>query len=378
MRVCFVSQQLHDIRTGVGTYANNLIPALIARGVSATVVGRGAAPAWPGVTVHTVAPSRRDPTPEGWFSFAWGAARELRRLGGRFDLVHFLDAREALFHGRRGAPVLGSIHDCYLAEADPSPGYWKARYADWFPRWAYHRVARVLERRALGKLDALIANSDYVRQAVAAGHALPLERLRTVYYGFTFPWGPPPAGETRRRPEVLFIGANLQRKGLPALLRALAGLRAELPELRLHVVGDHPMRPQMEALARELGMGGLVTFHGFLPHDALAPLFRAARVLALPSEVEGFGITLLEAMHCGVPVIASTRGGSPELVRDAWNGFLVEPGDVDTLAARLRVLLTDDRRWAELRAHGEETAAGFTLPRMVDETLAVYRTLVPA
>ena len=373
MRVCFLSQQIGDIRTGVGTYANNLIPALAGRGVETTVIGRGEAPTWPGVSYHPVSWPTHDPTPEGWLSFAWGAARRLRRLGFEgFDLVHCLDARESLFVRRRhGVPVVGTIHDCYLAQA-AGPRYWKARYSDWLPRYGYHRLARLLERRALRRLDAIIANSDYVRQAVVTGYGLGRERLRTIHYGFEFPWGAP-AGRAPGRPEVLFVGANLERKGLPGLLRALAALRPAVPGLRLHVVGDHPVRPRMEALARELGIASLVVFHGFLPHEALAPLYGTARVLALPSEVEGFGITLLEAMHSGLPVIASTRGGSAEVVREGWNGYLVEPGDVPTLARRLRALLTDDRLWAELGDRGRETAARFALPRMVEETLALYR-----
>src|SRR5262245_48417034 len=201
----------------------------------------------------------RDPTPEGWLSFAWAAARRVRGLGAGYDLVHFLDAREALFfRPRRGVPVVGTIHDCYLAEAARTLGYWKARYADWLPRYAYHRVARTLERRALGRLDAIVANSDYVRAAVAGAYRLPAGRLRTIYYGFVFPWESPPRAEAHRRPEILFVGANLQRKGLPALLHALVEVRAAVPEVRLHVVGDHPVRPHMEALARELGVAGQV------------------------------------------------------------------------------------------------------------------------
>ncbi len=378
MRVCIVSQQIQDIRTGLGTYANNLIPALAGRGVEVTLVGRGEAPGWAGVTYHGVPPVKGDPTPEAWLSFAWGARSRLRRLAAAgVDLIHFLDARESFFWRRRqGVPVVGTIHDCYLAEAATGLRYWRARYADWLPRYAYHRVARVLERRALGRLDALAANSDYVREAVARSYRLPAERLRTIYYGFVFPWASPPASDTCRRPEILFVGANLQRKGLPALLRAVAALRTAVPGLRVHVVGDHPVRPQMEALARTLGVAGLVTFHGFLPHEALAPLYRTARVLALPSEVEGFGITLLEAMHSGMPVIASAHGGSPELVRDGWNGYLVAPGDVDALATRLRTLLTDDPVWTELAGHGRETAGRYALPRMVDETLALYGAVV--
>jgi glycosyltransferase involved in cell wall biosynthesis len=369
-----VSQQIQSIRTGLGTYANNLIPALAGGGHEVVVVGRGDDPGWPGVEYHAVPRGAHDPTPEDWLSFAWHAARRVAALGRtrRPDVVHFLDAREALWARAGDRPLVGTIHDCYLAEAAVGPGYWKARYGDWLRRWAYHRVARRLERRALAKLALVVANSDYVRRAVGERYGFPPARLRTIYYGFVFPWDPP-AEPSARRPEVLFVGANLERKGLPALLRAVAALGERVPGLRLHVVGDHPSRRGMEALARALDVAPRVTFHGFLPNEALAPLYRTVRALALPSEVEGFGITLLEAMHCGVPVIGTTRGGSAELVRDGWNGYLVEPGDVHGLTERLRMLLTDDAAWAALAGHGRETAARFTRARMVAETLDAYR-----
>ena len=377
MRVCFVSQQIGTVRTGVGTYANALVPAVAAAGHPATLVGRGADPQWPGVTYHAVPAAPGDPTPEGWLSFAWLAARRLRRLlaAGGFDVVHFLDAREALFAPRRGAMV-GTVHDCYLATASPALGYWRRRYGDWARRWAYHRLARRLEQAALGRLDRLIANSNYVREALVAAYRLPPRALRTVYLGFSFPWPAAEDGARAGTRAVLFVGANFERKGLPALLAALARVRPRVPDVELHVLGDHPSRRRMEARAAALGLGGRVTFHGFVPRAEVAACYRSAALLALPSEVEGFGITLLEAMHSGLPVIASAEGGSGELVRDGWNGYLVQPGDVGGLADRLLELLGDERRRAEMGGNGRRTAERFTLGRMVDETLAVYRDAV--
>jgi len=374
MRICFVSQQVADIRTGVGMYANALIPAVAEAGHRTTLVARGRAPGWKDVDHHPVPAVPRDPTPEGWLSFAWIAARRLGALGGAraFDVVHFLDAREALFARRAdGASLVGTVHDCYLAAASPDLSYWRSRYSDWVRRWAYHRLARRLERAALRKLDALIANSRYVERQVGAAYALPPRALRTIYHGFRFGWEARSAGSPSS--DVLFVGANFERKGLPGLLRALARVRERVPDVHLHVAGDHPSRRHMEGLAGELGLAEHVIFHGFLPRADVAALYRGAAVLALPSEVEGFGITLMEAMHSGVPVIASTEGGSAELVRDGWNGFLVAPGDVATLADRLLVLLTDGQRRAEMAANGRETAGRYPLARMVAETLAVYR-----
>jgi len=175
MRVCFVSQQIGEIRTGVGMYANNLIPAMAEAGHEAVLIGRGSPPAWSRVAYHGVPAVPRDPTPEGWLSFAWMAARRLGDIGGpgAFDVIHFLDAREALFTRRQGAaPLVGTIHDCYLAAAASGPSYWRRRYGDWLQRWTYHVLARRLERAALRRMDALIANSRYVEGEVAAGYRL--------------------------------------------------------------------------------------------------------------------------------------------------------------------------------------------------------------
>jgi glycosyltransferase involved in cell wall biosynthesis len=374
VRICFVSQQIGDIRTGVGTYANALIPALARAGHEAVVVGRGRAPAWDRVEYRAVPAAPRDPTPEGWLSFAWRAAALLGGPDGA-DLVHFLDAREALFLRRlHRTPAVGTIHDCYLADASPSPLYWKRRYGDWLARWVYHRLARRLEGRALGKLDFLIANSRWVERAVTTAYHLAPGAAATVYLGFSFTDASRPG--VRPGAEVLFVGGNFQRKGLPTLLRALVGVKARVPDVRLQVIGDHPARAGMVALAESLGLADRVRFLGHLPHDAVVAHYGTARVLAMPSEVEGFGITLLEALHAGVPVVASSQGGSTELVQDGRNGYLVAPGDVGALAERLTRLLTDDRLCEELGARGRETADRFTLARMVEETLAVYRTVL--
>jgi glycosyltransferase involved in cell wall biosynthesis len=375
VNICYVSQQVGEVRTGVGTYARALVPAVVDAGHEATIVGRGAAPGWPGVAFHAVPRAAVDPTPEGWVSFARAAARRIRGLEGRFDVVHFLDAREALSMRRPPAPLVGTAHDAYLASAPASPGYWRARYTDWPRRWLYHRLARRLERRALRRLDALVTNSDWVRDAVVARYALRVAPCRTVYIGLAAA-APVAPSAALRAPHLLFVGVNFQRKGLPTLLRALAALRADVPAVRLTVVGDHPTRADMEALARTLGVADAVRFTGLLAPADVAACYATARVLVLPSEVEGFGLTLLEAMQRGVPVVAGAEGGSRELVRDGVNGVLVPPGDVATLAARLRALLTDDGLCARLAAAGRETAAAFTPARMAAETLAVYGELL--
>jgi len=154
--------------------------------------------------------------------------------------------------------------------------------------------------------------------------------------------------EARRRygvsddaPLALFVGALDQAhrfKNVDGLIRAFA--RVPLPEARLWIVGDGGLRPELEALARRLGLGERVQFLGKHPPSALPPLFRAADVSVLPSTgVESFGLVLLESMACGTPVIAAALPGVRTLVEEGVDGHLAAVGDEADLARLLELRL---------------------------------------
>src|SRR5215469_12028462 len=114
------------------------------------------------------------------------------------------------------------------------------------------------------------------------------------------------------------------------VVRIFARVHASQPSV-LVMVGDGPDRPAAEEEARRLGVADAVAFLGKV--DAVAPLLAAAHVFLLPSETESFGLSALEALACGVPVVASRAGGLPEVVRDGETGVLCGVGDVDGMAA---------------------------------------------
>jgi len=138
---------------------------------------------------------------------------------------------------------------------------------------------------------------------------------------------------------VLFVGRLDPVKGGPLLLEAFAAVHRDHPEARLDIVGDGSERPRLEAQARALGAA--VTFHGYLPQEAVADRLAAADMLVLPSFAEGVPVVLMEAMASRIPVIASRVAGVPELVEDGVSGYLVPPGDTATLTDRLGRLLSD-------------------------------------
>ncbi|MBL8949431.1 MAG: N-acetyl-alpha-D-glucosaminyl L-malate synthase BshA [Myxococcaceae bacterium] len=157
------------------------------------------------------------------------------------------------------------------------------------------------------------------------------------------------------------------------VVRIYAEVKKQLPGATLTLVGDGPARPDVERLAAELRVP--VTFAG--EQRDVVPLLQAADVFLFPSETESFGLAALEALSCGVPVVASRTGGLPELVEDGVTGALLPVGDVAGMAARTVALLTDPALHARHAAAARATAEQKWRPGpQVDAYEALYRSLV--
>lgn len=185
----------------------------------------------------------------------------------------------------------------------------------------------------------------------------------------------PPAQRERGRPPVLIHVSNFRPiKRVHDVVGVFAAVRKITP-CRLELVGDGPERPRIEAEVRALGLEGEVSFRGEM--DDLTNLYGSSDVFLLPSESESFGLAALEAMACGVPVVASDVGGLPDVVADGETGFLTPVGDVAAMAETTARLLMDDRRWAEMsRLARERARTCFGLDRSVDRYEAVYRRVL--
>jgi glycosyltransferase involved in cell wall biosynthesis len=152
-------------------------------------------------------------------------------------------------------------------------------------------------------------------------------------------------GLPREPGALLFLGRLTREKGLFDLLRAMALLVPEFPDLRLHVCGDGDQRPVTD-LADDLGIRDRDILRGWVEGDAKEEMIDRATIFVLPSYSEGLPMCMLEAMGRGLCVVGTRVGGVPDLVDSGGNGLLVEPGDVKGLASALRLLLSrpDERR----------------------------------
>ncbi len=143
-------------------------------------------------------------------------------------------------------------------------------------------------------------------------------------------------------PILMHISNFRPIKRVADTVRILYHVRQHLPA-KLVLIGDGPQRSETEILARELGLSEHVKFLG--KHTALPQLLSAADLFLLPSQSESFGLAALEAMSCGVPVIATSAGGIPEVVLHGETGYLAEIGDVERMARYAIELLTHPRKW---------------------------------
>lgn len=151
---------------------------------------------------------------------------------------------------------------------------------------------------------------------------------------------------------LLFVGRLAAVKGVSILLEALARVRIQHPDVRLTLVGDGEERKKLEELTHELGVSDIVEFVGFKSQTEVAEFFSTADVFVLPSFAEGLPVVLMEALASRVPVITTQIAGVSELVEHGINGFIVRPGDIDSLAEQIFEILEDPSLLSEMGEAG--------------------------
>lgn len=242
--------------------------------------------------------------------------------------------------------------------------------------WRYR-----VNRWTIGLVDRVIAVSANVRDFCVSHIGLPAEKLVVIYNGVALPRELPASRQQARDAlglpsDDLVIGAVTRLdpvKGVDFLIRALA----QVDDARLTVIGDGPERAALEALANDLGVTGQVFWAGHrCDVESLLPAFD---LFVQPSLHEGMPNTVLEAQACGLPVVATAVGGTPEVVVDGVTGLLVPPRDPTALAKAMTVLLRNsDLRRKMGRAGRDRIAQHFSVERMVEQTQALYERLLSA
>ena len=295
-----------------------------------------------------------------------GLLRILAR--GRFDLVHAHSARAGVL--ARTAAALTSTAVVYSPHCFPFVGPWR------LPR---RQFATAVERMLGPLTDAIICVAEEER-SLALGHRLVAsERLHVVHNGCEpcdEDLAPDPELEafSGEGPLAACLTVLRPQKAVHVFVEAAALVLEHMPEARLAVIGDGDLREPLERRAAELALGPRLRFLPFRPPASRQ--LRSIDVFVLPSAWEAFPISVLEAMACGVPQVATDVGGTSEAVDDGDTGLLCPPGSPPALAERILTLLGDPARCGRMGERSRSRhESRFRVEGMVERTAAVYEAV---
>lgn len=356
MRVLLVSNQYYPVIGGIEVFLGQLAPALRARGHEVAVLTgmhRGAtAPreVLDGVTVFRTdivrAVMRKDP-------IAIARCRQAARAAvAEFapDVIHAHDCGPNLWAiAGSGLPLLATVHastKMYAPEQlDP--------------------IAR-----QLAQCGWVTGVSQAVADDVVALVPSLAGRMSVVANGVSVPHDPPVAHPGGRY--IVAAGRMVPIKGFDVLLRAFAQIAAHDPDASLRIVGDGPMRSQLEKLAVTLGVADRVDMSGAVRHSEMAGVFAAASVVAMPSRFEGMPLVALEAALAARPVVATPVQGLADVVIHGETGLVVPTDDPSELAKAISELLDDPARAARL---GEAARQNVVAHHSFSATTTAYEEL---
>jgi L-malate glycosyltransferase len=233
-----------------------------------------------------------------------------------------------------------------------------------------------LTRFSIAKSDGLTAVSEYLRQETHERFDIPPDDIRVIpnfvdlgrYKRDGHPCHRSKLAEPGER-IVTHISNFRSVKRVEDVVRIFAGVARHLPS-RLLLVGDGPDRVRAHELAEREGVLDRVLFLG--KQNSVVELLACSDLFLLPSEQEAFGLVALEAMACGVPVIATSTGGIPEVVDDGVSGYLGAVGDVDAMTAAAVALLQDPVAWQRFSDAARKGAERYGADRVVGEYESYY------
>lgn len=227
------------------------------------------------------------------------------------------------------------------------------------------------ERNAYTGSDVIFTMSEANREVLITDYGIEAIKIRIIPHGVDTS----KFHRKRRRIDkttLLFVGALTKRKGVEYLIKAFKEI--ENKDVKLVLIGEGRERKNLESMVKGLGLKN-VEFKGYLEDEELIKHYNMADIFVLPSLKEGFGQVLLEAMACGLPIIATDASAIPEVVGNA--GILVGPKNPKALASAIRMLIDDEELRDELGEMGRKRVEeNFTWEKVVDQTVRVYEETI--
>jgi len=290
-----------------------------------------------------------------------------------FDILHF-NVVPAWINGsymllklakKRGSPTVLNIHGIIPLEHKLEPAQGPIPYTDMINTLSSCKLA-----------DRIVVNSEFMLSKVVDLYRIDRGKIVVIPNGVDLKMF---SGCNDRLaldgdPAILYIGGISRIKGVDVLIQAIAKLRSELPNMKLHLVGDGYMS-DFQLLAKKEGVEKSVVFHGLAPHSMVPRYYKSADICVFPSRHEGFGVVMLEAMSSGIPIIASDIGVFREIASNGENGMLFRSEDADSLSKAILVLYRDSNLRRKLSQAALKTVTKYSWENIAEKYVTLYKHL---
>jgi len=248
------------------------------------------------------------------------------------------------------------------------------KYVDMFYR---------IERFYIPRADAVIATSNEQLSMIQKYYRVEKERIHLVYNGIDVDHFSPKltsieSSEKESNLLILAVARLVEDKGIENIIKAMPLIKKKVPGARLKIVGDGRQRQYLEGLVDHFGLSSSVSFTGYVAYAQLPDHYRNCKVFVNPTiRSNGYDLTILQAMACSCPVVLSNIGSIPTVAKNEFNSLLIDPGDVDAMANKIVLLLTDEPLAKRLGNSARRTVEKeFSLESMAFGTESVYAVAI--
>jgi glycosyltransferase involved in cell wall biosynthesis len=318
------------------------------------------------------------------FSFNINIKKKIEEIARnkKIDVLHHTN--DYYFINDVNLPLISTIHHPYKAERK----VFKAN-SNLFGYLCYLRKRKIyflerMEKKSCEKADKIIAVSRYTSYNIIKEYSIQDTKIKIIPNAVDINrFNPEIDGHKIRErfniqsePLVLFVGRLDINKGILYLIDAFSKIIMQIPDAKLVIVGEGPLKNSILSRVNKLNLRKSVTLVGRVDEEDLPKVYAASDLVVLPSLMEGFGIVLLEAMASGRPCVVTRVGGTEEAIIDGENGFFVPSADPYSLSRAIYTLLTNDDLAKDFgRAGRKRVEKNFTWDTIAKETVDVYKEM---
>ncbi|MBX5326792.1 MAG: glycosyltransferase family 4 protein [Candidatus Bathyarchaeia archaeon] len=394
LKICFVSTQYPPLTLGgAGVYAHCLCTELTKLGHEVHVVSptlhETNEVATNSPVVHRIKVINKPmlKTPSYWLKLRKNYSRLQKEIN--FDILHAnVTSDLSLTKNLVKTPRAVTIHHLSkttfaTVDASPPRSFENLREETSMIFWFEKKLVD-LDKIVTQRADKVIAVSQFTKNTLTSAYHVPLQKIHVIHNGIypeQYTCTKTEIEETKHNLNIenalaiLYVGRLEQRKGIIYLLEAFAHLAKDYT-CKLVIAGDGN-QTQLKQHAQTLGIKEKIIFTGKVDNNTLKRLYNICDVFVLPSLLEGFGLTILEAMAAGKPVVATNVGGIPEIMKNNVHGKLVEPKNPRQLSTAIRFFLENPKTSRKIGEHNRKyVKERFSWAKTAKETTLLYETLI--